>query len=298
MTRKPDILTLDPPAPHMPSACTTHGCGGPETPRPAPPAFGAVVVNGVEIAPDAIAREAQFHPAASPDAAWTAAARALATRELLLQEARRLKIPAEPETDEQGRAETLDDALVRALLDHVVEPARASDAECRRYYDGNKGRFRTPTLFEASHILIEPDGDNDAAWEAAHMQARDIADAVGDDAADFAAAAREFSTCPTGRQDGSLGQIRRGELADEVQRALEELSEGTAGRQPVRSRFGWHVLRLQRRIPGQLLPYAIVRDRIADMLEARAWTMAGGRYIAELAQAAELEGITIEAGAG
>lgn len=298
MTRKPDMLILDTPAPVMPSACATHGCGGPETARAAPLAFGPVAVNGVEIAPDAIAREAQFHPAGSAEAAWLAAARALATRELLLQEAHRLEIAATPGKDEQGRIETAEDALIHTLMDRMVTPARASDVECRRYYDGNVGRFRTPTLFEASHILIEPDGDEPAAWDAAHMQARDIADAVGDDAADFAAAAREFSTCPTRKQDGSLGQIRRGELADEVQQALENLAEGTASRQPVRSRFGWHVLRLQRRIPGRVLPYEVVRDRIADMLEARAWTMAGGRYIAGLAQAADLEGIMFETGEG
>ncbi len=47
----------------------------------------AVTVNGVEIPLAAIARETQHHPAGNPSEAWTAAARALAIRELLLQEA-------------------------------------------------------------------------------------------------------------------------------------------------------------------------------------------------------------------
>ena len=64
-------------------------------------------------------------------------------------------------------------------------------------------------------------------------------------------------------------------------------------REPVRSRFGWHVLRLQRRIPGRTLPYEVVRPKIAEMLEARSWTMASARYIAALAERGHVEGIRI-----
>lgn len=282
--------------PAMPSACQSGGCGSPAPdPRlkPAPPSFGAVSVNGVEIEPDAIAREIQHHPAADGETAWQGAARALALRELLLQEAERLAIRATPEEDEAGRSETAEDALVRALLERQIEPAVAEEEECRRYYDGHIDRFRTPDLFEASHILLEPRGDDDHAWAAAEAEARAIAAELGDDPQVFAAAAREFSKCPTAHQDGSLGQVRRGELVAAVQEALEALPEGTTGRDPVRSRFGWHILRLQRKIEGRTLPFEMARDRIADMLEARAWTMAAARYTAELAQAAEVEGVLL-----
>ena len=53
-------------------------------------------VNGVIVRHDNIAREAQNHPAPTPIAAWTAAARALAVRELLLQEARRIVVKRPP----------------------------------------------------------------------------------------------------------------------------------------------------------------------------------------------------------
>src|SRR5690606_4149555 len=123
------------------------------------------------------------------------------------------------------------------------------------------------------------------------------ANSVGDDPAAFAAAARAQSACASAQQDGSLGQIRRGELVAEIQTALERLPDATAAREPVRSRFGWHVLRLQRRIAGRTLPYELVRERIADMLEARSWTVASARYVTTLASRAQIEGIRIE-GAG
>ena len=200
--------------------------------------------------------------------AWREAARALALRELLLQEARRLGIVPDPEVDETGRGETDDEAVIRALLDRQVKPDRAGEEECRRYYENNVDRFRTPDLFEASHILVEPQDDGAAAWAEAEAEARAIAAEVGDDPEAFAAAARELSGCPSAHQGGSLGQIRRGELVEALQDAIETLPEKSTRREPVRSRFGWHVVRLQRRIEGRTLPFDVVRDRVADMLEA------------------------------
>src|SRR5690606_19218598 len=188
------------PRPVMPSGCQSGGCGGQaaDDPRlqPTPPSFGAVRVNGIEIEPDAIAQEIQHHPAPDGESAWQAAARALVLRELLLQEARRLGLRPQPGLDEAGRLETEDDAMIRALLEREVRPAPVGEAECRRYYEGHVDRFGAPDLFEASHILLEPDGTDDEAWAAAEAKALAIIAEVGDDPALFAAAAREFSCCP------------------------------------------------------------------------------------------------------
>lgn len=284
------------PEPVMPQACQSGGCGCAGTsPKPVFPSFGEVRVNGVEIAPEAIAREIQHHPAEDPEAAWTAAARALAIRELLLQEGERRGLDAAPETDAAGRSETPEDARIRAVLEALVAPEPPSEDDCRRFYAVRRERFRTPELFEAAHILIEPDrGD----WQGAEAEARAIAFAVGDEAGAFAAAARDRSACPSARQDGSLGQIRRGELEAPVQAALEALAEGTTTRTPVRSRHGWHIVRLHRRIPGGEVPFEAVRGAIADMLEARGWSAAATAAVTALAAAGTVEGVRIDAEAG
>ena len=157
MSRRLDVINLgDPaqrPAPKMMGSCETGGCGGgPEPLIPPPPSFSEVRVNGVEIPPEAIAQEIQHHPAPDAETAWIEAARALAVRELLLQEARRVGAAAEPSIDDAGRAEIDEDATIRSLLEKEVVPAQASEAECLRYYEANLQRFRTPDLFEAAHI--------------------------------------------------------------------------------------------------------------------------------------------------
>lgn len=300
MNRRLDVINLGDPAqqprPKLMSSCETGGCGGgPEPVMPPPPTFGEVRVNGVEIMPEAIAQEIQHHPAPDAETAWTEAARALAVKELLLQEARRLGLKSDPELDEAGRAEAEDDALVRSLLEQAVSPAEAGDQECRRFYDSCRDRFRTPDLFDAAHILIEPVSDDEAGWAAAADRAREIAQQVGNDAKAFAAAARASSGCASAQQDGSLGQIRRGELVESIQHGLEALDDGQTGSEPVQSRFGWHVLRLQRRIPGRTIPFEMARDRIADTLEARSWSIESSRYVAGLAARGSIEGVVIQA---
>ena len=303
MSRRLDVINLGDPAqrpvPNMMSSCEAGGCGGgPEPMIPAPPTFSEVRVNGVEIPPEAIAQEIQHHPAPDAETAWIEAARALAVRELLLQEARKLGLQAEPEQDEAGRSEAEDDALVRALLEMKVTPAQPGEQECRRFYDANQERFRTPDLFEAAHILIEPETTDEAGWAAAEEKARQIRLQIGNDADAFAKAARAHSACASAQQDGSLGQVRRGELVGGIQRELESLGDGETGGEPVRSRFGWHLLRLQRRIPGREIPFEMARGKIADTLEARSWSVESARYVAGLAARGSVEGILIEGAGG
>ncbi|MCL6684131.1 peptidylprolyl isomerase [Sphingomonas alba] len=301
MSRRLDVINLgDPaqrPAPKMMSSCESGGCGGPEPMLPPPPSFGEVRVNGVEITPEAIAEEIQHHPAPDAETAWVEAARALAVRELLLQEARRIGLAPEAMADDAGRIEVEEDAVIRALLEKDVEPAAPSETECQRYYESHLDRFNTAELFEAAHILIEPEAETEEAWCSALERARNIAREIGDDPAAFASAARTHSACASAKQDGSLGQIRRGELVGEIQAGLERLEAGTISREPVRSRYGWHVLRLHRRIGGRTMPFEMARDRIADMLEARSWSVEAARYVASLAARSSLEGITIQGSA-
>jgi hypothetical protein len=102
-----------------------------------------VSVNGVVIPRDAIAREVQHHPASKPVEAWLSAARALVVRELLLQEARRVGLTATPLSDEHGRRETEDDALIRRLIEREIATPEPDEESCRRYYEHRKHLFRS-----------------------------------------------------------------------------------------------------------------------------------------------------------
>jgi peptidyl-prolyl cis-trans isomerase C len=63
------------------------------------------------------------------------------------------------------------------------------------------------------------------------------------------------------------------------------------------TRYGFHVVRLDRHAPGQMLPFELVRGRIADYLATSVQHRALAQYVAVLAGRAEITGITLAAAA-
>jgi peptidyl-prolyl cis-trans isomerase C len=254
----------------------------------------AVSVNGVEIPHDRISREAQNHPAAAPLAAWQAAARALVVRELLLQEARRQGLTPDPKADAEGRRETVEEALIRGLVDARVATPEPDAASCRRYYDNNRARFRSPDIMECAHILIAARPDRPEALADARVRAEALRAQLGVEPQAFAALAAAHSDCPSRLNGGSLGQVTRGTTTPEFERALMQLNEGEIGA-PVESRYGLHIIRLERRIAGAVLPFEAMHARIADYLAERSQRTAIAQYIARLAAEAQVTGVDLPA---
>lgn len=262
-------------------------------PPKARPVLDAVSVNGVEIAESDILAETQNHPAENPGAALLAAARALAVRELLLQRARELSITATPETDTEGRSETDEDAAIRRLIDEEVSVPSATPEECRRFYENNREKFRSEPIFEASHILFAADPADQSARDAARGDAERLAAVLLEHPSEFAIMARTHSACPSAAQGGNLGQLTRGSTVAEFERALARMEEGQITPVPVESRFGFHIIRLERRIDGEQLPFDFVEPRIAGWLEASTWAKAVSQFIAVLAAGATITGIDV-----
>jgi peptidyl-prolyl cis-trans isomerase C len=260
--------------------------------RPVP-----VNINGVTISSAAIARETQHHASPDPDDSWALAARALAIRELLSQEADRLGIVAEPIEDDEGRRETASEARLRALLEREVLVPHASEAECRRFYEQNRRRFRSPDLFEPAHILIAAGAGDDNARAAARRMAEALIAELQQRPGDFDALALAHSACPSSKQGGNLGQIGPGQTVEEFERALGGMTVGEIHPQPVETRYGLHVVRLDRRIDGCDLPFELVRERIAEYLDEAVRRRALSQYVSVLAGRAQVTGVDL-AGSG
>ncbi len=257
-----------------------------------------VSVNAVAIALEAITAEAQHHPAASPAAALRQAAEALVVRELLLTEARALGLSAESAIDDRGRRETDEDALIRTLLEQQVATPVADEAACRRYYDSHRSRFTTGSIHEARHILLAAPVEERAARSRAKTTAQQLIKALAADPSRFAELAQAHSDCPSREQGGSLGQLTAGSTVPEFETMLGQLVEGQLCPVPVPTRFGFHVIRLDRMIAGKQLPFEVVRDRIAVYLEASSWSRAVSQYVGLLVGRAEIVGVQMRGGDG
>ena len=252
-------------------------------------------VNGVEISDHAINSELQYHPAGSVEEARAAAARALVVRELLLQTAARRGIvrPDPPESGQADERETDDEALIRTLIAREVRTPEPDQASCRRFYEQNLKRFRSPDLFEAAHILFPAAPEDADATARARQSAAAVLPEVLAQPQRFADLAREMSACPSAAQGGNLGQITPGQTVPEFETFLYNLEEGQICPVPVKTRFGYHVLRLDRRIEGRQLPFEAVRDKIAEYLREHVWRRAISQYLQLLVGEAEIRGIEL-----
>ena len=144
--------------------------------------FPDLIING-ELVPHAlIAAETQNHdaPKDKPGIAWHKAANAMAIRTLLLQETRSRGIVADRQEVEPGRFETDEEALIRGLLDQIVTVQSPNVEDIQAEWQKDPTRFRTPPLWEVSHILCACDPRDAEERSKALERAESILDLVGD----------------------------------------------------------------------------------------------------------------------
>lgn len=252
-----------------------------------------VSVNGIEIPRDMIAREVQHHPAPKAVEAWQSAARALAIRELLLQQARQLKIEPAPHSDENGAQETDEEALIQELIAQEVTTPDPDDDACRRYYEHNKRRFRSQPIYAATHILFSVLQDDKESYAKAQELAKSVLAELQQHPERFDELAREHSACPSSAQGGALGQIAAGQTTPEFEKALKALTPGAITETPVETPYGLHIIRLDDKVDGKDLPFDLVSDHIAGYLRENVTHRATAQYIARLVSGAEIAGIDL-----
>ncbi len=248
-----------------------------------------IKLNGVALPPQMIAAEAQHHPGRTPAAAFQAAARALIVRTLLLEEAARQEVKAAPGWIGTGKREMAEEAQIRQLLESRVPVPEVGEEACLSYYEERSDHLRAPELFEASHILFAAapgEGEADARAKATAALVELAAQPK-----QFDALARALSDCPSKSGGGRLGQLVPGQIAPELEAALSQLQPGDIGRELVKSRWGFHIIRLDARMTSERLPFAYVREKIAAHLGERQWRRDVAAFIEGLVACAEIEGV-------
>jgi peptidyl-prolyl cis-trans isomerase C len=176
---------------------------------------------------------------------------------------------------------------IERLLDRDVVTPEPTDEECSRYYALHSEEFTSGERVFARHILFAVTPGAPVALIRA--QAEKTLEQLRREPSRFAELAASCSNCPSAAQGGDLGQLGRGECVPEFEQAL------FAGRgtgvlpQLVNTRFGFHVVAIDQRVPGQRVPYDSVRERIAAQLYAAAQETALRQYAQRLAFEAGVE---------
>ena len=148
-----------------------------------------------------------------------------------------------------------DDLIVtRFIKINVVKQLTVSDDEIKEYYNKNRHNFEIPPKVEASHILLRSKKEAE----------KTLADLKN--GADFIQLAKERSIdLPMAFEGGQMGTIERGKTLPELEDILFTLEPGKFS-QIVKTRFGFHILMVDKIIPQSFKPLEKVKKEIKRTL--------------------------------
>lgn len=151
----------------------------------------------------------------------------------------------------------------------VVGPIEPTDQELAAYLEEHREDYDTPEEVHARHILIRvPENASETEIAQAKKQIEDIKKEL-ENGADFAELAQKYSQDPGSAQNGGdLGFFRRGQMVQEFEDAAFALEPGQIS-DPVRTQFGFHLIKVEEKKPASHPELAQIRDQVLqDYIEA------------------------------
>jgi len=187
---------------------------------------------------------------------------------------------------EQHSEATLD-AAIDALLERDVATPEPTEEECARFYATHLEQFSSGDLVYARHILFAVTPG--APLQAIRAKAEETLLELQRDRTRFAVLASERSNCPSGSNGGDLGQLTRDAVVPEFAAAI--FASSRTGLLPalVRTRYGFHIVLIERRVGGQIVPFEAVQERIAGELRYSVQERALRQYVQLLAHSAGVD---------
>lgn len=203
----------------------------------------------------------------------------LITQRAVVNAARRAGLDRDEEVRARVR-QAEDRELQQAILTREVA-GRVTEAMVREAYDRQIASRPPEDEVRARHILVRTEAEARAA----------ITEIQG--GAEFAAVATRLSTDPGSRNGGDLGFFRRGDMIPEFAEAAFALQPGRVSENPVRTQFGWHVIKVEERRRTEAPPFEEVQDQIRQQLFEREVTAT----VERLRAAARVERFNLDGGA-
>ena len=163
-----------------------------------------------------------------------------------------------------------DKVMMESLLGDIARAGSTEAAKRKVYDDAAKNQKPEPEV-SARHILVPTENE-----------AKDVLKRVKG-GEDFAKVATEVSKDP-GSQGGDLGWFTKDKMVPEFAEAAFKLDKGQIS-DPVKSQFGWHIIKLEDKRTKEFPPYEAVKDQVARYVAQKAQT----DLILQLRQAAKIE---------
>jgi peptidyl-prolyl cis-trans isomerase C len=135
---------------------------------------------------------------------------------------------------------------------HVVDTV--TDAEVKARYDKEVAALPKQEEVHARHILVKTEDE-----------AKDVIKQL-DAGKDFAELAKEKSTDPNKSEGGDLGYFTRGRMVKEFEDAAFALDKGAYSKTPVKTDFGYHVIKVEDKRDAPPPPFEQVQDQVRQLV--------------------------------
>ncbi len=155
----------------------------------------------------------------------------LVNRELMYQDALKNKLDKQKDVKFQLQQQRID-LLIKYAIQKTIQSKPLTDEELKKEYE-RRVKSANITEYKARHILLKDE-----------EKAKEIIKELDDDK-DFIELAKENSTGPTGKTGGDLGWFNARQMVPEFSKAVATMKKGTYTKTPVKTKFGWHVIKLE-----------------------------------------------------
>lgn len=201
----------------------------------------------------------------------------LVKKELLFQEAK--KKGMDNDAEYLKRVEDFKKiTLIRTLLEkEIEEKAKVNDKDVKDYYEAHKNEFAANNQIKASHILVKTE-----------EEAKKIAEELKK-GGNFAKLAKERSLDKgSAKNGGDLGSFSRGQMVPEFEAAAFSLKKGEIS-SPVKTQYGYHIIKVTDRKEGSALPFEKVKDMLTQKVTSEKQKEVFDSYVKELRASYKVE---------
>ena len=153
----------------------------------------------------------------------------------------------------------------------------------------------TEASLKAAYVKMKTGGNGNEEIHARHILVKEEKTAIAiiaelDKGKDFAELAKTKSTGPSGPNGGDLGYFGRGQMVPEFEKVAFAMDKGSYTTTPVKTQFGYHVIRQEDRRVQAVPAFSEVEDKLRSQLSQAA----GAQYMAELRKNAKIEKFSAE----
>lgn len=171
----------------------------------------------------------------------------------------------------------------------VRSKVNISEKDLRTAYDQWARLEQADPEIRARHILVKLDPKASPEDEAKALEkAKALAAEARKPGVNFAELAKKKSDGPSAAEGGDLGTFRRGLMVPAFDKVAFALPEGGVS-DPVRTQFGWHVIKIEERKSIEVKPFEEMKDRLQEKLTREQMEKYTEQYVKELRQQAAIE---------